>query len=135
MYPTVRPRRLRRHPTLRDLIRETSLSSTDFIYPLFVRPPGGERRPVAAMPGVSQWPEDRVLEEVSRAVDAGLRSVLLFGIPPSKDAQGSYLLERDGVVPTAVRRIKDRFPDLIVMCDLCLCDYTDHGHCGLLTPE
>ncbi|MGC8489241.1 MAG: porphobilinogen synthase [Clostridia bacterium] len=135
MHPMVRPRRLREHPTLRALVRETSLRMEDFIYPLFVRPAGGEPRPVESMPGVSQWPEDRVLQEVERAVRAGIQSVLLFGIPPEKDRVGSHLLDPDGVVPGAVRRIKDRYPALIVMCDLCLCDYTDHGHCGVLTPD
>ncbi len=135
MYPNARPRRLRKTAALRDLVRETVLRPEDFIYPLFVRPAGGEPRRVVSMPGVFQWPQDRVVEEVERAVAAGIKSVLLFGIPPAKDAVGSHLSAADGVVPGAVRRIKERFSDLVVMCDLCLCDYTDHGHCGILGPE
>ncbi|MCL8207128.1 MAG: porphobilinogen synthase [Actinomycetia bacterium] len=134
MFPTERPRRLRRTPAIRELVRETSLAPSDFIYPLFVRDGRGERRPVASMPGVFQFSPDTVLEEVDRAVARGIKSVLLFGIPAYKDARGSAALDPEGPVPAAVRRIKDRHPELVVMCDLCLCDYTDHGHCGLVTP-
>jgi porphobilinogen synthase len=134
MFPTERPRRLRRTPAIRELVRETSLAPSDFIYPLFVRDGRGERRPVASMPGVFQYSPDTVLEEVDRAVARGIKSVLLFGIPAYKDARGSAALDPEGPVPAAVRRIKDRHPELVVMCDLCLCDYTDHGHCGLVTP-
>jgi porphobilinogen synthase len=135
MYPTDRPRRLRQTPSLRQLVRETTLLPDDFIYPLFVRPDGDEPRAVQSMPGIYQWPETLVAGEVERAVRRGVASVLLFGIPSEKDAVGSYMLNPHGVVPDAVRRLKDRFPDLTVMCDLCLCDYTDHGHCGILTPS
>jgi porphobilinogen synthase len=128
-----RPRRLRRTAAIRALVRETSLEPSDFIYPLFVRTGRSESRPVASMPGVSQWSADRLSEAVEPAVAVGVRSVLLFGIPAVKDAVGSAMLEPQGVVPEGVRRLKDRYPDLVVMCDLCLCDYTDHGHCGILT--
>ncbi len=133
MYPVSRPRRLRQTPSLRRLVRETTLAPDDFIYPLFVRSDGDSPRPISSMPGIFQWPEALVAEEVERAVRRGVGSVLLFGIPPAKDAVGSYMLDAHGVVPNAVRRLKDRFSDLTVMCDLCLCDYTDHGHCGILT--
>jgi porphobilinogen synthase len=133
MFPIERPRRLRRTSTIRELVRETSLAPSDFIYPLFVRDGRGERRPVASMPGVFQFSPDTVLGEVDRAVERGVKSVLLFGIPAHKDAQGSAILDPQGPVPAAVRRIKERHPELVVMCDLCLCDYTDHGHCGLVT--
>jgi porphobilinogen synthase len=131
---TERPRRLRRTAVLRDLVRETRLDPADFIYPLFVRSGRGERRVVDSMPGVFQWTADRLHEAVEPAVAAGVKSVLLFGIPAVKDAVGSGMMDPDGVVPDAIRRLKDRWPDVVVMTDLCLCDYTDHGHCGILTP-
>lgn len=135
MHPVERPRRLRRTSTIRELVRETRLAPSDFIYPLFVRSGNAEQRPIQSMPGIFQWSADRVVEEVARAAAAGVQAVLLFGIPAHKDAVGSSMLDPAGVVPDAVRRIKDRFPDLVVMCDLCLCDYTDHGHCGVLTSD
>jgi porphobilinogen synthase len=130
-----RPRRLRRTAALRSLVAETTLTAKDFVYPLFVRPGQGDQRPIASMPGQYQWSADLLLGEVRRAVGAGVPAVMLFGIPSAKDASGSAILDAAGVVPDAVRRLKDAHPDLIVMCDLCLCDYTDHGHCGLLTPD
>lgn len=135
MYPVERPRRLRRTPALRELVRETTLTPSDFIYPLFVRSGQGQRRAIQSMPGIFQWSPDTVGDEVAKALEANVRSVLLFGIPADKDARGSSMLDDHGVVPDTVRRLKDRFSDLVVMCDLCLCDYTDHGHCGILTPD
>lgn len=135
MYPVERPRRLRRTPALRELVRETTLTPSDFIYPLFVRSGQGQRRAIQSMPGIFQWSPDTVGDEVAKALEANVRSVLLFGIPADKDARGSSMLDAHGVVPDTVRRLKDRFSDLVVMCDLCLCDYTDHGHCGILTPD
>ncbi|MDA8199779.1 MAG: porphobilinogen synthase [Thermaerobacter sp.] len=130
-----RPRRLRQSARVRQMVAETRLSPTDLIYPLFVRPGQGEARPIHSMPGQHQWSVDRLLGEVGRAIGAGVGAVMLFGIPATKDAQGSAIHDPHGVVPSAVRHLKDAYPDLVVMVDLCLCDYTDHGHCGILTPD
>ncbi len=130
-----RPRRLRQTAAIRQMVAETDLRASQLIYPLFVRTGRGEARPIASMPGQHQWSADRLVGEVSRAAAAGVPAVMLFGIPASKDAQGSGIEDTEGVVPDAVRRLKDACPEVIVMVDLCLCDYTDHGHCGLLTPR
>lgn len=130
-----RPRRLRQSASIRRLVAETTLAPQDFIYPLFVRPGHDQARPIASMPGQFQWSRDRLLAEVERARDRGVAAVMLFGVPARevKDARGTAIHDPVGVIPEAVRALKDRFPDLVVMCDLCLCDYTDHGHCGILT--
>lgn len=128
----VRPRRLRASPALRALVRETRLSPAMFIYPLFVQPAGRPPEPVPAMPGVMRWPVDRVHEPAGRAAEAGVRAVLLFGIPPAKDARGSGADDPDGVIQQAIAHLKTRLPELVVMADVCLCEYTDHGHCGIL---
>ncbi len=130
-----RPRRLRQTAAIRQMVAETDLRASQLIYPLFVRTGRGEARPISSMPGQHQWSADRLVGEVSRAAAAGVPAVMLFGIPASKDAQGSGIEDTEGVVPDAVRRLKDACPEVIVMVDLCLCDYTDHGHCGLLTPR
>ena len=130
-----RPRRLRQTAAIRQMVAETDLRTSQLIYPLFVRTGRGEARPISSMPGQHQWSADRLVGEVSRAAAAGVPAVMLFGIPASKDAQGSGMEDTQGVVPDAVRRLKDACPEVIVMVDLCLCDYTDHGHCGLLTPR
>ena len=130
-----RPRRLRQTAAIRQMVAETDLRTSQLIYPLFVRTGRGEARPISSMPGQHQWSADRLVGEVSRAAAAGVPAVMLFGIPASKDAQGSGIEDTEGVVPDAVRRLKDACPEVIVMVDLCLCDYTDHGHCGLLTPR
>lgn len=130
-----RPRRLRQTPALRQMVAETTLDASQLIYPLFVRTGPGEARPIASMPGQHQWSADRLVEEVGRAAAAGVPAVMLFGIPAAKDAEGSGIADPEGVVPDAVRRLKQAYPEVMVMVDLCLCDYTDHGHCGLLTPR
>ena len=130
-----RPRRLRQSAAVRQMVAETRLSPTNLIYPLFVRPGHDEARPIGSMPGQHQWSADRLVGEVGRAIGAGVGAVMLFGIPAAKDPQGSAMHDPDGVVPNAVRRLKDAHPDLVVMADLCLCDYTDHGHCGILAPD
>lgn len=127
-----RPRRLRRTPALRSMVRETRLSGEQFIYPIFVQPAGVEPRPVESMPGVVRWPVDRVEEPATEALEAGVRSVLLFGIPEGKDARGSGADDPNGVVQQAVQRLKERLPGLVVVTDVCLCEYTEHGHCGIL---
>ena len=130
-FPTVRPRRLRRDG-IRELVRETRVSPADFVYPLFVRAGEGVREPISSMPGVERFSPDTVVGEARRAREDGVRAVLLFGIPREKDERGSRAWARDGVVQETVRRLKDEVPDLVVATDVCLCEYTDHGHCGLV---
>ena len=131
-FPATRPRRLRRTALLRDLVRETALSPRDFIYPLFVCPGRGRAQPVSSMPGVSQLSVDRAAEEAETVQRLGIPGVILFGIPEAKDPAGSEAYADRGVVQEAVRAIKDRVPDLLVITDVCLCEYTDHGHCGVV---
>ena len=130
-----RPRRLRLSPAIRDLVRETSLSPADFIYPLFVRHGSDRRLPIESMPGQFQWTLDRLPAEVQAIAALGIRAVILFGIPARKDACGSDNFSDSGIIPQAIRVIKDAAPDLVVISDMCFCEYTDHGHCGLInTP-
>jgi len=131
-FPAYRPRRLRRTDALRRLVRETHLSAGQLVQPLFVVPGRGVERPVASMPGVSQRSVDRVAEECRRLADVGVPAVLLFGIPESKDARGRGAIDPDGIVPRALEAIRAAAPALIRITDVCLCEYTDHGHCGLL---
>jgi porphobilinogen synthase len=133
-FPTYRPRRLRRTERLRALVRETSLEPADLIAPLFVTFQEG-RYPVGSMPGVEQTSVEATAEEAARLESVGVGAVLLFGIPASKDARGSGAYAADGEVQRAVRAIKERAKDLVVITDVCLCEYTDHGHCGLLTAD
>jgi len=127
-----RPRRLRRTETLRDLVRETTLEPGDFVYPLFVVAGEGMRRPVESMPGIEQLSVDRLSEEAREVTALGIKAVLLFGIPATKDPHGLESFAEDGVVQQAIRTLKDAHPDIVVVTDVCLCEYTDHGHCGLL---
>ena len=131
-FPVTRPRRLRRTGLLRDLVRETALSPRDFIYPLFVCPGRDRAQPVTSMPGVAQLSVDRAAGEAETVWHLGIPGVILFGIPETKDAVGSEAYAEHGVVQEAVRAIKDRVPDLLVITDVCLCEYTDHGHCGII---
>ena len=131
-FPTYRPRRLRRTETLRRMVRETRLSVEQLILPLFVVPGAGVVKPVGSMPGVAQMSVDRTVEECRAVRDLGIPAVILFGIPEKKDATGSHAYRDDGVVPRAVRAIKEALPDLTVITDVCLCEYTDHGHCGVV---
>jgi porphobilinogen synthase len=130
-YPIRRPRRLRRTETLRTLSRETSLSPRNLILPLFVRPGEGVREPVASMPGVDRLSIDAAVQECSEARAAGVRAVILFGIPERKDPLGSEAYAANGIIPRAIAAIKEASPDLSVWADVCLCEYTDHGHCGI----
>ncbi len=131
-YPIYRPRRLRRSEKLRDLVRETVLSPKNLIYPLFVGPGKNSAQPVSSMPGVAQLSVDRVARECEEAARLGLPAVILFGIPEHKDAAGSEAYAEDGIVQRAIREIKQRVPEILVITDVCLCEYTDHGHCGLV---
>ncbi len=130
-FPTVRPRRLRRDG-LRELVRETRVAATDFVLPLFVRAGEDVREPIPSMPGVERFSPDTVVREAAAAREDGVRAVLLFGVPREKDARGSRAWAEDGVVQRAVRRLGEAVPDLVVITDVCLCEYTDHGHCGVV---
>lgn len=133
-FPIYRGRRLRRTERLRAMVRETSIEPGDFIAPLFVTHER-ERRPVSAMPGVEQLPVADAAAEAERLERLGVAAVILFGLPETKDARGSGAYAADGIVQRAVRAIKERVSDLAVITDVCLCEYTDHGHCGLLTSD
>jgi porphobilinogen synthase len=136
VHPILRPRRLRRTPNLRRLIRETTLSPADLIYPLFVRPGTGIRQPIHSMPGQYQWSVDRLPQEAEALAKAGLPAVILFGIPERKDPTGSDNYNPEGIICQAIQTIKDAVPELVVISDMCFCEYTDHGHCGLVnTPD
>jgi porphobilinogen synthase len=131
-FPEYRPRRLRRTAALRALVRETSLAPSQFVLPLFVRPGSGIRQPVGSMPGVNQTSVDELLVDARAAAALGIGGVLLFGIPAHKDAEGSSAWDDDGPVQQAVRALKRELPQLVVITDVCMCEYTDHGHCGIL---
>jgi porphobilinogen synthase len=133
MFPEQRPRRLRRSAAIRRLVRETSLSVDDLIYPLFVREGKSIREPIAAMPGQERYSPDGLAHVAKRIASLGIPAVLLFGIPRSKDEFGTSAHKSDGVVQQAVKRIKDAAPDTLVITDVCLCEYTSHGHCGVLS--
>ncbi|MET0152733.1 MAG: porphobilinogen synthase [Candidatus Binatia bacterium] len=134
-FPTQRARRVRRNPMLRDLVRETALEVGDLVYPMFVVPGRGVARAVGSMPGVSQLSVDRAVIEAREVRALGIPAVVLFGVPVRKDAVGSEADDPAGVVPSAVRTIREAVPDLCVITDVCLCEYTDHGHCGVLRGE
>jgi porphobilinogen synthase len=132
MFPASRPRRLRRTEALRAMVRETRLAPTDFIYPLFVCEGEGVRTPISSMPGVFNFSVDNLVEECGQVLALGVPSVILFGIPGAKDARGTDAYSESGIVQRAIRAVKKAHPKLVVMADVCLCEYTDHGHCGLL---
>jgi len=127
----IRPRRLRRTEALRSMVRETELNTRDFIYPLFVRH-GEGRTPIASMPGIAQLSVKEAVRETERAAKLDIPAVILFGIPAEKDSVGLENFAEDGIVQQAIRAIKREFPEMVVMTDVCLCEYTDHGHCGIL---
>jgi len=127
-----RPRRLRRTAALRDLVRETTLAPDDFVYPFFVVPGESIRQPIPSMPGIDQISVDGLAGEARELASLGIKAVLLFGIPSTKDALGVESYAEDGVVQQAIRALKDASPELVVVTDVCLCEYTDHGHCGVL---
>lgn len=128
----MRPRRLRRTSAIRDMVRETSLSVKDLVYPMFVKPGTGLRDPIASMPGQFQYSVDAVAEEAEGIWGQGIPAIILFGLPDGKDAVGSRSWAKDGIVQKAVSAVKSRVPGLTVITDVCLCEYTDHGHCGVL---
>jgi porphobilinogen synthase len=131
-FPDYRPRRLRRTAALRNLVRETVLAPSQLVLPLFARPGQGVRQPVGSMPGVCQTSVDELVKDARTAAEAGVGGVLLFGIPARKDALGSSAWDDEGPVQQAVRALKRELPQLVVITDVCMCEYTDHGHCGVL---
>ena len=131
-YPIYRPRRLRRNERFRSLIRETALQPKNFIYPLFIGPGRDKAEPISSMPGVAQLSVDRAMREAQEVNSLGISAVILFGIPKQKDAVGSEAYAADGIVQQAISAIKEKVPELLVITDVCLCEYTDHGHCGVV---
>ncbi|HHL40735.1 MAG TPA: porphobilinogen synthase [Deltaproteobacteria bacterium] len=131
-FPAYRPRRLRKSETLRRMVRETALSVDDLVLPLFITHGRDVKRPIESMPGHFQLSVDRTAQEAREIVSLGIPAVILFGIPEHKDEVGSSALATDGPVPRAVRAIKDAAPELCVITDVCLCEYTSHGHCGII---
>ena len=131
-YPRQRLRRLRQHDGLRTLIRETTLSPADLIYPIFVRDGKDIQEPIASMPGQFRWSVDVLTKEVAEAQALGVSAVILFGIPDRKDERGTAAYDKEGIVQRAVRALKDQFPELLVITDVCIDEYTSHGHCGIV---
>jgi len=134
-FPGYRPRRLRLNPSIRGMVRENAVTAEDLIYPLFVLPGENIRNEVVSMPGVFQLSLDQLDAEIAELKDLGIPAVILFGLPAEKDAEGSGGYADDGIVQQAIRAIKAAHPDFYVITDVCLCEYTDHGHCGLLDPD
>jgi porphobilinogen synthase len=134
-FPAYRPRRLRQSAVLRRLVSETQLSAAQLVWPLFVRSGRKVRRPIAAMPGVFQLSPDEVLRDARQANELGVPAVLLFGIPDAKDARASGAYARNGIVQQAVRLLKKELPQLLVITDVCLCEYMEHGHCGVVRRD
>ncbi len=134
-YPTKRLRRLRYNPLLRDMVRETELSKNDLIYPLFVVPGENINKEIKSMPGVYQKSIDKLVEECKEVESLGLPAVILFGIPEHKDEKGSEAYDPNGIIQRAIRAIKAEVKNLLVITDVCLCEYTSHGHCGVLSGE
>ena len=134
-FPTYRARRLREHDVLRQMVQETRLAPQDFIYPLFVTPGRGVREEISSMPGNYHLSVDQVEEEVREVADLGIPAVLLFGLPERKDAMGREAYSPSGVIQQAAQAIKKAVPSLLVVTDVCLCEYTDHGHCGVVEGD
>ncbi|PKN69134.1 MAG: porphobilinogen synthase [Deltaproteobacteria bacterium HGW-Deltaproteobacteria-12] len=131
-YPEYRPRRLRKNESFRRLIRETQLSFNDFIYPLFAVPGKKVKKPISSMPGIFQMSIDNIVGEAQKARELGIPGILLFGIPAVKDDQATGAFAKDGIIQQTVRRVKNEVPDILVVTDVCLCEYTSHGHCGMI---
>ncbi len=132
MFPEYRARRLRKNESVRSLVRETTLSVDDFIYPLFIVEGKNIKEEIKSMPGIFRYSLDRVLDEVKASLDLGLKAFLLFGIPAKKDEAGTSAYAREGIIQRAVKTLKDRFPQAVIITDVCMCEYTSHGHCGII---
>lgn len=131
-FPKYRPRRLRRGAIVRSMVRETSLSANDFMYPFFVVPGSGVRNPIGSMPGVFQLSVDELVKDAVEVKDLGIPAILLFGIPEAKDGVGSGAYDQDGIVQQAAQELKKKVNGLLVVTDVCMCEYTSHGHCGVI---
>lgn len=132
VFPEYRPRRLRRNETFRALIRETQLSASQLIYPLFIMPGKNKREEILSMPGVFRLSVDQLKKEAEECLKLGIQNVILFGLPEKKDAMGSGAHAKDGIIQRAIKELKNKAPEMMVTTDVCLCEYTDHGHCGCL---
>lgn len=130
-----RTRRLRKNPAIRSMVRETNLSVDDFIYPLFIVEGENIKKEISSMKGVYHFSVDMVLDEVKEILDLGLKSILLFGIPDKKDPLGSEGYSKDGIIQKAIRAIKENYPEMYIITDVCMCEYTSHGHCGILQED
>lgn len=135
MFPETRMRRFRKNETIRSMVRESRVHTEQLIYPIFVVEGDDQKNPIPSMPGIYQYSLDHLLEEVKRAVEVGIHSIILFGIPAEKDPVGSQAYAEDGIVQQAIRKVRAAYPDLVIIADCCLCEYTSHGHCGLVSPE
>ncbi len=135
VFPEYRPRRLRKNESLRALIRETQLSPAQFVYPVFIAPGKNTREEISSMPGVFRLSVDQLAKEAGECLELGVNSMILFGLPETKDAMGSGAHAKDGIIQRGIRELKNKAPDLTVITDVCLCEYTDHGHCGCLIGD
>lgn len=135
MFPEVRMRRLRRTQNIRNMVQEVQLNMNDYIYPIFVIEGQDIKNEIPSMPGIYQFSLDHLLDEVQRAVDAGVIAIMLFGIPAKKDECGSEAYNDDGIIQQAVRLVRAHYPELVISTDVCMCEYTSHGHCGLIKGE
>ncbi len=135
VFPEYRPRRLRKNESLRSLIRETHLSPAQFVYPVFIAPGKNKREEIPSMPGVFRLSVDQLQKEARECMDLGVNSMILFGLPEKKDAMGSGAHAKDGIIQRGIKELKNKAPELTVITDVCLCEYTDHGHCGCLIGD
>lgn len=135
MFPEVRMRRLRRTQNIRNMVQEVQLNMNDYIYPIFVIEGEDIKKEISSMPGIYQFSLDHLLEEVQRAVDAGVIAIMLFGIPAKKDECGSEAYNDEGIIQRAVRLVRANYPELVISTDVCMCEYTSHGHCGIIKGE
>jgi len=135
VFPEYRPRRLRKNESLRALIRETQLSPAQFVYPVFIAPGKNKREEISSMPGVFRLSVDQLKKEAEECLSLGVNSMILFGLPEKKDAMGSGAHAKDGIIQRGIRELKNKAPELTIMTDVCLCEYTDHGHCGCLIGD
>ncbi len=135
VFPEYRPRRLRRNESMRALIRETQLNPAQFVYPVFIAPGKNKREEISSMPGVFRLSVDQLKKEAQECMDLGINSMILFGLPEKKDAMGSGAHAKDGIIQRGIRELKNKAPDLNIITDVCLCEYTDHGHCGCLIGD
>jgi len=134
-FPTLRLRRLRQHPIIRELIRETELNLKDLVFPLFIKGSQGNKRPIESMPGHYQIPLNLLPQEIEELIHLGITSIILFGIPEHKDSQGSDSYNDAGIIQQAIKIIRSVSPDILIISDVCFCEYTDHGHCGILKEQ